>query len=178
MESDKAQDGRLTHHPDGRDPDAIERPVFAAVIRPHCSLGRTGFQIVMAACCLVSLVTSLVFLRQGFWPIAGFFGLDMVALWFALSVSMRRGRSFEEVVVSQIEILLARVSHRGERSEWRFNPLWSRIQKVEDDEYGLQSLAIVSRGRRVLVARDASPPERETIAEGLSRALAEVKKGF
>ncbi|MFE1601244.1 DUF2244 domain-containing protein [Methylobacterium sp. ID0610] len=178
MESDKAQDGRPARHPYGRDPDAIERPVFAAVIRPHCSLGRTGFTVVMGGCCLVSLVTSIVFLTQGFWPIAGFFGLDMLALWLALSLSLRRGRSFEEVMISQIEILLARVSHRGERSEWRFNPLWSRLHKVEDEEYGLQSLAIVSRGQRVLVARDASPPERETIADGMTRALAEVKKGF
>ena len=29
-----------------------------------------------------------------------------------------------------------------------------------------------------VVARDASPPEREVIAEGLTRALAQVKKGY
>ena len=178
MQSDKAPDDPPARHPYGRDPDAIERPVFSAVIRPHCSLGRTGFRVVMGFCCLVSLVTSLVFLQKGFWPVAGFFGLDMLALWLALRVSFRRGRSFEEVMISQIEILLARVSPRGERAEWRFNPLCSRLHTVEDDEYGLQSLAIVSRGQRVLVARDASPPERQTIAEGMTRALAEVKKGF
>jgi uncharacterized membrane protein len=176
MDSDKA--AAPARHPYGRDPDAIERPVFSAVIRPHCSLGRAGFRAVMGFCCLVSLASSVVFLRMGFWPIAGFFGLDMLALWLALSVSLRRGRSFEEVVVSQIEILLARVGPTGTRAEWRFNPLWSRLQTVADDEYGLQSLAIVSRGQRVLVARDASPPERETIAEGMQRALAEVKKGY
>ncbi|WP_298955602.1 DUF2244 domain-containing protein [uncultured Methylobacterium sp.] len=165
-------------HPDGRDPDTIDRPVFSAVIRPHRSLGRLGFRVVMGACCLVSLVTSIAFVRMGHWPVAGFFGLDMLALWLALTVSNRRGRSFEEVMVSQIEVLIARVSHRGERAEWRFNPLWTRLHKVEDDEYGLQSLAFESRGRRVLVARDASPGERETIAAGLTRALAEVKKGY
>jgi uncharacterized membrane protein len=81
-------------------------------------------------------------------------------------------------VISQIEVLVARVSHRGERAEWRFNPLWTRLHKVEDEEYGLLSLSFVSRGQRVLVARDASPAERQNVAEGLTRALAEVKKGY
>jgi uncharacterized membrane protein len=30
----------------------------------------------------------------------------------------------------------------------------------------------------VVVARDLSPPERETLAEAFGRALAEVKRGY
>lgn len=165
-------------HPDGRDPDAVERPLYRAVIRPHRSLSETGFRIVMTACCLVSLVTALACWRMGFWPVAGFFGLDMLALFIALKVSFRRERSFEEVVVSPLEVFLARVSHRGERREWRFNPLWTRLSRIEDDEFGLRSLSLVSRRQEVLVARDASPPEREAVAEGIGRALAEAKRGF
>lgn len=168
----------LCAHPDGLDPDAVDRPVFRAVIRPHQSLSRDGFRVVMAGCCLVSGTASIACWRMGFWPVAGFFGLDMLALYVALRVSFRRGRSFEEVMISQLEVMLARVTHRGERCEWRFNPLWTKLVKVEDEEYGLQSLALVSRRERVAVARDASPPEREVIARGLTRALAQVKKGF
>ncbi len=170
--------GNLSVHPDGLDPDSVDRPVFSATIRPHQSLSRLGFRIVMTGCCLVSLTVSVWCWRMGFWPVAGFFGLDMLAIYAALKVSFRRGRSFEEVVISQIEVLVARVSHRGERAEWRFNPLWTRLHKVEDEEYGLMSLSFVSRGQRVLVARDASPAERQTVADGLTRALAEVKKGY
>ncbi|KTS19837.1 DUF2244 domain-containing protein, partial [Methylobacterium indicum] len=64
------------------------------------------------------------------------------------------------------------------RGVWGFNPLWTRRHKVEDEEYGLMLLAVVSRGQRVLVARDASPNERQVVADGLTRALAEVKKGY
>ena len=170
--------GNLRVHPDGRDPDAIDRPVFATVIRPHQSLSQDGFRIVMALCCLVSLVTSVACWRMGFWPIAGFFGLDMLGLYVALKVSFRRGRSFEEVMISQLEVLLARVSDRGERREWRFNPLWTKLTRVEDEEFGLRTLTLISRRQHVVVARDASPPEREFVADGLARALAEVKKGF
>jgi uncharacterized membrane protein len=116
--------------------------------------------------------------RAGFWPVAGFFGLDMLALYVALKASFRRGRSFEEVVITPIEVMLARVTHRGERREWRFNPLWTKLTRVEDDEYGMQTLTLESRREFVVVARDASPPEREVIADGLTRALAQVKKGY
>ncbi|GJD57667.1 hypothetical protein MTDSW087_05773 [Methylobacterium dankookense] len=170
--------GNLSNHPDGLDPDTIDRPVFSATIRPHQSLSRLGFRIVMGGCCLVSLVVSVWCWRMGFWPVAGFFGLDMLAVYVALKVSFRRGRSFEEVMISQIEILIARVSHRGERREWRFNPLWTKLTQVEDEEYGLQRLTLVSRREHVTVARDASPEERAQVARGLSAALAQVKKGY
>lgn len=170
--------GNLSAHPDGLDPDTIDRPVFSATIRPHQSLSRLGFRIVMAGCCLVSLVISVWCWRMGFWPVAGFFGLDMLAVYAALMVSFRRGRSFEEVMISQIEILIARVSHRGERHEWRLNPLWTKLNRVEDEEYGLQRLTLVSRREQVMVARDASPEERARIAQGLGAALAQVKKGY
>ena len=61
-------------------------------------------------------------------------------------------------MISPIEVMLARVTHRGERREWRFNPLWTKLTRVEDDEYGLQTLTLVSRREYVVVARDASPP--------------------
>ncbi len=170
--------GNLYVHPDGLDPDTIDRPIFAATIRPHQSLTRLGFKVVMTGCCLVSLVVSVWCWRMGFWPIAGFFGLDMLAIYAALKVSFRRGRSFEEVMISQIEILLTRVSHRGERHQWRFNPIWTKLTQVEDEEYGLQRLTLVSRREHVVVARDASPDERARIARGLTRALAQAKKGF
>ncbi|GBU19789.1 MULTISPECIES: DUF2244 domain-containing protein [Methylobacterium] len=170
--------GNLSFHPDGLDPNSIGRPVYAATVRPSRSLSRTGFRVVMGGCCLVSVVTSIWCVRMGFWPVAGFFGLDMLALYVALSVSARRGRSFEEIVITQIEVLVARVSHRGERQEWRFNPLWTKLSRVEDEEFGLQRLTLVSRRVEVAVARDASPDDRTRVADGIGRALAAVKKGF
>ena len=170
--------GNLQRHPDGLDPDTIDLPVYAATIRPHTSLSRDGFRWVMALCCFVSLVTSILCWRAGVWPIAGFFGLDMLALYVALRVSFRRGRSFEEVMISQIEVVLARVSHRGQRREWRFNPHWTKLTRVEDDEFGLRTVTLIHRREHVVVARDASPPEREVVADGLTRALAQVKKGL
>lgn len=170
--------GNLPVHPDGLDPESMDRPVYETVIRPHRSLTRQGLRVVMVLCGAVSVATSVACWRSGSWPVAGFFGLDMLALYVALKVSILRGRSFETIMISPIEVALARVSHRGERREWRFNPLWTKLTRVEDEEFGLRTLTLVSRREHVIVARDASPDERQTVADGLGRALSQVKKGY
>lgn len=161
-------------------PDVIgpERPVFAAVIRPHRSLGRDAFRVVMTLCCLAMVGASIPFIVLGFWPVGGFFGLDLLALYVAFRVNYRRAESFEEVVLTPLELLFRRVTHRGERREWRFNPLWTKLDRENDEDFGLLKLALVSRGERLVIAGDLSPPERESLADALGKALADVKRGF
>jgi uncharacterized membrane protein len=157
--------------------DRFEQPVFSAVIRPHRSLSPQGFKIVMGLVCLVSVVASLPFMLMGFWPVAGFFGLDFLGLYIAFRVSYRQGEAFELVELTPIRLLFRKVSPRGDVQDWQFNPLWTRLDREVDDEYGMQRLSLTSRNEHVVIARDLSPPERETLAEALSRALADVKRG-
>lgn len=157
--------------------DAAERPVFAALIRPHRSLGEDGFRIFMTLCCLATVAASVPFAVAGFWPVGGFFGLDLLALYIAFRVNYRRGEAFEEVVLTRLELMFRRVTHRGDRREWRLNPLWTRLDRETDGEFGLQRLALVSRGERILIARELSPSERESLAEALGKALNDVKRG-
>jgi uncharacterized membrane protein len=165
--------GKLSPAPPDR-----ESPVFAAVITPHRSLGRDGFRILMVLCCIAAMAASIPFIVLGFWPAGGFFGLDVLALYAAFRINYQRARSFEEVVLTPIELLFRRVTHRGEEREWRFNPLWTRLDREDDDDFGVQKLALVSRGERLVIAGDLSPPERESFAEALGAALAQVKRGF
>jgi uncharacterized membrane protein len=164
--------------PTGHTSEGFEQPVFAAVIRPHRSLGADGLRIVMTLCCLASVVASVPFVVLGVWPVAGFFGLDLIALYVAFRVNFRDGRSFEELILTPVQLLVRKVTHRGQASEWRFNPLWTRLHRVEDEEFGLQTLTLASRGESVVIARDLSPPERESLAQELGRALSNVKRGY
>lgn len=157
---------------------AGDDPIFAATIRPHRSLGPDGFRATMLLCTAVVVFASIRVIEIGFWPVSGFLVLDLLGLFIALQVSYRRGRSFEEVVLTPIELLLRKVTHRGACREWRLNPLWTRLDHETDEEYGLQRLAVVSRGERIDVGRDLSPDEREQFADAFGRALAEVKRGY
>ncbi len=154
------------------------RPVFAAVIRPHRSLSRGSFQTLMWLSCLVTAAAGIPFLMLGFWPIVGFLVLDLTILYLAFRSNFRDAEGFEEVELTPLELLVRHVTPRGEEREWRFNPLWTRLTRENDDEYGLQRLALVSRGESLVIARELSPPERESFAEELSRALSRVKQGY
>jgi uncharacterized membrane protein len=159
------------------DVDARERPVFAVIITPHRSLGRESFRLVMTLVCIASIVSSLPFVIMGAWPVAGFFGLDLLALYIAFHVNFARARSFEEVILTPIELLLRKVSHRGQTSEWHFNPLWTRLEREVHHEFGVQRLALVSRGESVTVGHVLNADEKARFGDALGRALADVKRG-
>jgi uncharacterized membrane protein len=157
--------------------DASERPVFDATITPHRSLGQSGFRTVMTLVCLASVVSSIPFVVLGAWPVAGFFGLDILALFIAFKLNFRAARAFERIVVTPLEVLLRKVSHHGKEAIWRSNPAWTKLERQQDEDYGLLGLNLVSRGRSVPVGGALSPKEREGFAEALGTALSQARRG-
>jgi uncharacterized membrane protein len=152
-------------------------PVFSAVLQPHRSLTVSGVRLVVLLVAAAGTVASIPFLVMGFWPVAGFYGLDVALLWFAMSASLRDARAYEEVVVSPLELFLRKVPVKGLAREWRFNPLWTRLHKVEHEEFGVERLIIVSRGEAVPVGHFLGPEEKARFGERLSAALAEARRG-
>src|SRR3954468_12310752 len=114
-----------------------EVQILAARLTPHRSLNRTGFLAVMLFLSIVSFVTGLVFLMMGAWPVFGFFGLDVLVIWWAFKVNFRSARAREEIVVTPTELRVRRVSHRGQVVEWSFNPLWVRLDMEIEQDFGL-----------------------------------------
>jgi len=154
-----------------------ESEVFAAVITPHRSLGRRGFVIVMAAFALLSTALSVPFYLMGAWPVVGFFGLDVLALWIAFRLNFAAARACEQVALSYVELLIRRIPHRGRPAEWRFNPRWVRLETETDEDFGMTRLAVAQRGERLDIAGALSPHERAEFAEAFGRALANAKAG-
>ncbi|MGX1788132.1 DUF2244 domain-containing protein [Bosea sp. NPDC055332] len=158
-------------------PEAAEKPVFDATITPYRSLGQDGFRIVMTLVCLISVAASIPFMVLGAWPVAGFFGLDIIAIFIAFKVNFNAARAFERIVVTPLEVLLRKVSHHGRERIWRSNPAWTKLEREDDEDYGLLELSLVSRGQRTVVASALSPQEREGFAQALGTALAKAKRG-
>ena len=69
--------------------DELEPTIFSAMITPHRSLGRVGFLVLMAVFGAVSFVAGIAFLLMGAWPVFGFFGLDVVLLYWAFRLNYR-----------------------------------------------------------------------------------------
>ncbi|WP_375461693.1 DUF2244 domain-containing protein [uncultured Enterovirga sp.] len=157
--------------------DPAGDPVFSAVITPHRSLGPEGFRVLMVGISLVAALVAIRFIALGFWPVTGFLGLDVVGLYIAFRVSYRRARAFEELTLTPLELMVRSVTHRGQEREWRFNPLWTRLVRETHEEFGLQRLALVSRGQRIVIGRELSPGERAHFADEFGAALSRVKRG-
>ena len=157
--------------------DSLEIPLFETVLRPHRSLKIGGFRLVMALVAGASAFASLPFILLGFWPVAGFYGLDVVLLYFAFRANFRAAWGHEEVIVGPFEILLRKISHTGEAREWRFNPIWTRLVLEEHEEFGCTRLILASRGQQVSVGHFLGPDDKAHLGRHLSRAIGEAKRG-
>jgi uncharacterized membrane protein len=154
-----------------------EPTLFSAVITPHRSLNRAGFWILISAYGAVSFVAGVVFLSMGAWPVFGFFGLDVLLLYWAFRLNYRHAAAYEEVKVTPAALTVRKVSHRGIAREWVLNPLWVRLEKVVHEEFGIERLFLVSRGKQLVVASFLGPDEKASFAKALGAAISEAKRG-
>jgi uncharacterized membrane protein len=154
-----------------------EAELFSALLTPHRSLNRTGFLVLMAFLSVISFAAGVVFLMLGAWPVFGFFGLDVLAVYWAFKVNFRSARAREEISVTPSELRLRRVNHRGRTIEWVLNPLWVQLDQVEHEEFGIEKLYLVSRGRSVSVGSFLGPDEKASFAKALRAALQAARRG-
>ena len=144
---------------------------------PHRSLGPSQFRLLMGVFALVATASSLPFVIAGAWPVGGFMGLDILLVYLAFRANFRAARAYEDISVSPLELMLAKVNAKGRRAEWRFHPAWVFIDKVEHQEFGLQRLALRSRGTSVEVAGFLGADAKADFASALTRALADARRG-
>jgi uncharacterized membrane protein len=157
--------------------EAAEPTLFSALLTPHRSLNRTGFLLVMAAVSMASFAAGIACLMIGAWPVLGFLGLDVLAIYWAFKVNFRSAKAYEEILVTPSELRLRRVSHRGHVMEFAFNPLWVQLDQVIHEEFGVEKLFLVSKGRRVALAGFLGPDEKASFAKALKAALAAARRG-
>ncbi len=157
--------------------DPFDRPVFAATLNPHRSLGPRGFTALMLIVSAVSFTAGYVFYRIGAWPVMGFCGLDVLAVYVAFRLNYRAARVFEEIEVRRHEILIRKVSARGRALEYRFNPDWVRLEIERTEDEGVTRIVLYSRGRGVPVADFLNPDDRTTFATAFRAAISAARAG-
>nr|WP_245422815.1 DUF2244 domain-containing protein [Neorhizobium huautlense] len=153
-----------------------DRPVFAAELTPHRSLGKTGFRVVLALSGAVCLVYGGFFLVAGAYPIGLFFGLDFLGLYIALKMSYRSGKAREEVTVTRTNLSIRKFSPAGRMVEHRFNPFWARFRVKRHEEFGITGMFVTGEGRFTDIGSFLNPDDRESFAKAFKGALATVKR--
>ena len=140
--------------------DDLEPTIFSAMLTPHRSLGRVGFLVLMSLFGGVSFVTGMFFWYGRLAGVRLFRPRRAAALLGVPAQLPRTPQAYEEVTVTPSALKVRKVSHRGRAREWVLNPLWVRLDKVEHEEFGIDRLFLVSRGKKLAIASFLGPDEK------------------
>jgi len=142
-----------------------------AVLRPHRSLSLRAFKTMLIAVIAVNVVVAVAFVSQGAFPVAGFLGLDVLALWLAFRWNYRAAQAAEYVRVAPGQVHVAAVDKDGAATHWVINPVWARVAR---DGRGV---LIRDGAGQLRVGAFLSPKECQTFAAALDAALWRAKRG-
>jgi uncharacterized membrane protein len=150
--------------------------VFNAELKPHRSLGKGGFSLVMAIAFVVCCFHMIFFLMTGALPVAMFFGLDFVLLYGAFRLNYHAAKAREQVSMSRTELKIRKISPAGRIRESRYNPFWARFDVDRHEEFGITGMAVTGEGKRTVLGSFLGADDRESFARAFSSALATVKR--
>jgi uncharacterized membrane protein len=131
----------------------------------------------MGASLIATTAMSLPFFLMGAWPIVGFLGLDVAAIYFAFRINYRSARAYEDFWLGYLELKILRSTAKGDRREWSFSPAFTRFERIDHEEFGPLRLSLISRGRRLDVAGFLGPDQKAEFASAFVKALAIAKQG-
>lgn len=141
-----------------------------AELRPHRSLSGPAFKLMLGVVIAVNVAVAAFFWVQGAFPVAGFLGLDVLALWWAFRFNYRAAQRVERVRITRTHVYVWSCDRDGER-HWVLNPVWARVLRE-----GAGVLIRSGKGQMRLGAF-LSPKECEAFAVALDAALFRAKRG-
>lgn len=153
-------------------PPAMDGELYMdAELRPHRSLSLAAFRVMLIVVIAVNLVVATVFVVNGAFPVAGFLGLDVLALWLAFRWNYRAARIAEYVRVGANRVHVASVDVDGQAAHWVLNPVWARVLREG------KGVLIRAGERQIRLGAFLSPKECESFAAALDVALHRARRG-
>ena len=153
---------------------ATEIGSLQLVLYPHRSLSPKGFRNLMLAVGSLSLISGVIFLLKGAWPVFGFFGLDVLLVYLAFRLNYRAANLSERIDLDRNLLTITRVYPSGEQESHEFNPYWVRVRLAQSPQ-GRTDLRLASHGSEFAFGRFLTDDERREVCHFLSGALAEAR---
>lgn len=140
---------------------------------PHRSLGPQGYRVLLGVVIAANAIGAIGFAAAGAWPVSGFMGLDVLALYLALQFSRAQTRAYERITISSRSFTVERSDARGNKNTDSLPAYWARVN-FEGDENG-GDITVRSHGRSIAVGEHLPGPERHLFAETLKKALLDAR---
>ena len=151
-------------------------PQFRAVLSPYRSLPPREFVILMISVAAISFIAGIFFVVNGAWPVMGFFGLDVLLIYWAFKLNYRAGRVFETVDLTRDKLAITRFSPSGKKERFEFNPYWTRI-KINEGRDGRTEMVLFHHRQRLVFGGFLTDDERREFADRLKEELLEMRGG-
>lgn len=146
---------------------------WSVTLTPHRSLSREGFVALMSLFAGINIVGGMLFFVVGAWPIAGFMGLDVLLLWWALRVNFEDAQRAERIEILDDLVTLQRMSAQGARETLEFNRRWLKVDLEFDEAREIVGRLLLSyRGALTEVGSFLGADERTSLSKALRQALA------
>ena len=155
----------MTHETDA------DKPVFAALLTPHRSIGPQGIRVVVAVFGALAAIPGLYLVTTSVWPLALILVASTLTLWLALSISHARGRAFEEVTLFRHHLGVRHVTHKGHERLHGFNPFFVRFHVTRDHDERVTAMALRSREQSVEIGSFLNPDDKASFAKAFGQAL-------
>lgn len=146
-----------------------------AVLEPPRSLSPRGFNRVMLALGAMSAVIGLAFLLSGAYPVVGFMGLEILALWLVFRLNFRAQAARTYVRVTAETVVVRKVDGWGRE---RRAALAAHFARVEYDRAadGPNALRVAASDRAYPLGEFLTPRERESFARRLAAAISDARR--
>lgn len=154
---------------------AIGRIYLDAVLEPPRSLSPRGFNRVMLALGGFSFIVGVTFLLKGSWPITGFLGLEIFALWLVFRINFRQQRARTYVRVTADDVLVRKIDGWGRERRARLAACFARVE-FDRTASGPNALQVAASSQAYPLGEYLTPKERESFARRLNEALLDARR--
>jgi len=145
-------------------------------ICPNCSLSVRGAVMFFGSLCFISFGVAGMLAVQGFWPVLPFAGLEMLALGWALRISLQRRFHRQTITVTEEDVAVES-RDRAYCSQVVFPRHWAQVKlRRPASRLHPSRLTIESHGRQCELGSFLTEAERRGLAERLQRLVGRVNE--
>ncbi len=146
-----------------------------AVLEPPRSLSPRGFNRVMLFFGVMSLIPAVTFYAMGAWPIVGFMGLEVLAVWAVFKLNFRSQTARTCVRVTADAVDVRKVDGWGRERSARIPAYFARVE-FDRTSPAPTSLRLTTSAHAYPLGEHLTPRERETFARRLSQAISDARR--
>lgn len=152
-----------------------EKIIYSVTLRPNrLRLGKHAI-IFISIFIFFSIAFAVYFSMIGGWVVLPFFGIDILLLFLCLWWNQRTGHQSETIDITDRQMLIRKIDHRGQTLQLAFPLHWLQINLTMRHPHR-DRLEIRTHGRSAYIGDFLSTDERSALAAALQRVLAKTWK--